>query len=148
MELTVQREQAEEQLRRQCEELRARGQKELQQVQEELAVLQQDLNQSVLQAESAKQQVCEVVPSASGPRLSSRCPRDPDPFVCCGQALSQKEAEKVALMEQLAAQKQDLATAGMERERIQREALSKQEQDKVPQGTVILALVSFLALYI
>lgn len=51
-------------------------------------------------------------------------------------------------MEQLAAQKQDLATAGMELERIQREALSKQEQDKVPQGKVILAPVSFLALYI
>lgn len=51
-------------------------------------------------------------------------------------------------MEQLAAQKQDLAAAGMELERIQREALSKQEQDKVPQGKVILALSSLLALYL
>lgn len=66
MELTVQKEQAEEQLRQQCEELRAHSQKELQQVQEELVVLQQDFNQSVLQAESEKQQVCEVVTSASG----------------------------------------------------------------------------------
>lgn len=37
------------------------SQKELQQVQEELARLQQDFNQSLLQAESEKQQVCEVV---------------------------------------------------------------------------------------
>lgn len=48
-------------------------------------------------------------------------------------------------MEQLAAQQQDLATAGMELERMQREALSKQEQDKVTRGKVILALVAFLA---
>lgn len=65
-ELTVQREQAEEQLRRQCEELRAHGQKELQQVQEELARLQQDFKQSLLQAESQKQQVCGVVRGVSG----------------------------------------------------------------------------------
>lgn len=63
MELTVQREQAEEQLRRQCEELRVHSQKELQQVQEEQARLQQDFNQSLLQAESEKQQVCEVITS-------------------------------------------------------------------------------------
>lgn len=54
----VKREQAEEQLRRRCEELRVHSQKELQQVQEELARLQQDCNQSLLQAESEKQQVC------------------------------------------------------------------------------------------
>lgn len=65
-ELTVQREQAEEQLRRQCEELRAHGQKELQQVQEELARLQQDFKQSLLQAESQKQQVCGVARGVSG----------------------------------------------------------------------------------
>lgn len=65
-ELMVQREQAEEQLRRQCEELRAHGQKELQQVQEELASLQQDFKQSLLQAESQKQQVCGVVCGVSG----------------------------------------------------------------------------------
>lgn len=38
------------------------SQKELQQVHEELARLQQDFNESLLQAESEKQQVCEVVP--------------------------------------------------------------------------------------
>lgn len=70
MELTVQWEQAEEQLRRQSAELRAHSQKELQQVQEELAVLQQDFNQRVLQAESEKQQVCEAVPSALGTLVS------------------------------------------------------------------------------
>ncbi|TNN74186.1 Rootletin [Liparis tanakae] len=100
-ELTVQQEQAEEQLRRQCEERRVHGQKELQQVQEELARQQQDFNQSLLQAESEKQ-----------------------------QALSQKEAEKAAITEKLAALQQDLATAGMELECMQREALSKQEQEK------------------
>lgn len=49
-----------EQLRTQCEELRAYSQKELQQVQDEMARLQQDYSQSLLQAESEKQQVCEV----------------------------------------------------------------------------------------
>ncbi|XP_034091518.1 rootletin isoform X3 [Gymnodraco acuticeps] len=100
-ELTVEREQAEEQLRRQCEEQRALSQKELQQVQEEVARLQQDFNQSLLQAESEKQ-----------------------------QALSQKEAEKAALTEKLAALQQELATAGMKLECMQREARNKHEQDK------------------
>lgn len=72
----------------------------------------------------------------------------PDLAVCCDQALSQKEAEKAALTEKLAALQQDLATAGMETERMQREALSKQEQDKVKCSRVILALVTFLVLYI
>ena len=53
----VQREQAEEQLRRQCEELRVQSQKELQQVQEDLARLQKEFSQSLLQAESEKQLV-------------------------------------------------------------------------------------------
>ncbi|KAI4829341.1 hypothetical protein KUCAC02_023387 [Chaenocephalus aceratus] len=99
-ELTVEREQAEEQLRRQCAE-QLRSQKELQQVQEEVARLQQDFNQSLLQAESEKQ-----------------------------QALSQKEAEKAALTEKLAALQQELATAGMKLECMQREARTKHEQDK------------------
>lgn len=63
MELTVQQEQAERQLRKQHEELRVHSQKELQQVQEELARLQQDFNQSLLHAEGEKQQVCKVVAS-------------------------------------------------------------------------------------
>uniref|UniRef100_A0A8C6NP90 Uncharacterized protein n=1 Tax=Nothobranchius furzeri TaxID=105023 RepID=A0A8C6NP90_NOTFU len=100
--LLFQREQAEEQLRRRCEELRAHNQKELQQVQEEQARLQKEFNQSLLHAESEKQQV-----------------------------LSQKETEKAALSEEIASLQQDLATAGMEMERVQREAFSKQEQDKV-----------------
>ncbi|XP_063747285.1 rootletin [Eleginops maclovinus] len=100
-ELTVEREQAEEKLRRQCEEQRALSQKELQQVQEEVARQQHDFNQSLLQAESEKQEV-----------------------------LSQKEAEKAVLTEQLAALQQELATACMELECMQREARSKHEQDK------------------
>lgn len=67
--------------------------------------------------------------------------------VCCEQALSQKEAEKAALTEKIAALQQDLATAGMELERMQREALSKHEQDKVNYGRVTLAPVTFLVLY-
>ncbi|XP_068447240.1 rootletin isoform X3 [Clinocottus analis] len=106
-ELTVQREQAEEQLRRQCEEWRVHHQKELQQVQEELARQQQDFNQSLLRAESEKQQV-----------------------------LSQKEAEKAANTEKLATLQQELAAAGKELECMQREALSKQEQEK--KATAIL----------
>lgn len=58
MELSLQQQQAEEQLRRQCEELQASNQQELQQVQEELARLQQDSKLKLLQAESEKQQVC------------------------------------------------------------------------------------------
>ncbi|XP_010765111.1 rootletin-like, partial [Notothenia coriiceps] len=108
-ELTIEREQAgeqlrrqcEEQLRRQCEEQRALSQKELQQVQEEVARLQQDFNQSLLQAECEKQ-----------------------------QALSQKEAEKAALTEKLAALQQELATAGKKLECMQREARNKHEQNK------------------
>ncbi|AWP11438.1 putative rootletin-like [Scophthalmus maximus] len=100
-ELTVQWEQAEEQLRRQCEELRVYSLQELQQVQEEKARLQQDFNQSLLQAEGEKQ-----------------------------QALSQKEAEKAALTEKLTVLQQDLAIADMELERTKREAHSKHEQDK------------------
>lgn len=50
--------QAEEQLHRQCEELRMSSQRELQQVQEELARTQKEFSQSLLQAESEKQQVC------------------------------------------------------------------------------------------
>ncbi|KAF3835741.1 hypothetical protein F7725_028299 [Dissostichus mawsoni] len=95
------RRQCEEQLRRQCEEQRVLSQKELQQVQEEVARLQQDFNQSLLQAESEKQ-----------------------------QALSQKEAEKAALTEKLGALQQELATAGMKLECMQREARNKHEQDK------------------
>lgn len=49
---------------------------------------------------------------------------------CC-QALFQKEVEKAALTEEIATLRQDLAAAGMELEHAQREALSKQEQDKV-----------------
>lgn len=71
---------------------------------------------------------------------------EPDLAVCCDQALSQKEAEKAALTEKIAALQQDLATAGMELERMQREAVSKQEQDKVKYGMVILALVTLLVL--
>lgn len=61
----------------------------------------------------------------------SLSPCKPDLEVFCDQALSQKEAEKAAVMEQVAALQQDLATAGIELERTQREALNRQEQNKV-----------------
>lgn len=47
------------------------------------------------------------------------------------QALSQKEMEKTALSEQVVGLQQEVASAGMELERTKREALCKQEQDKV-----------------
>lgn len=47
------------------------------------------------------------------------------------QALSEKELEKTALSEQVATLQQEVASAGMELERSKREALCKQEQDKV-----------------
>lgn len=56
--LSLQQQRAEEQLRRQFEELQACNQQELQQVQEELARLQQDSKLKLLQAESEQQQVC------------------------------------------------------------------------------------------
>uniref|UniRef100_A0A3P8URD3 Ciliary rootlet coiled-coil, rootletin family member 2 n=1 Tax=Cynoglossus semilaevis TaxID=244447 RepID=A0A3P8URD3_CYNSE len=101
VELRFQWEQAEEQLRRQCQEQRVCSQQELQQVQEEQAKLQQDFNKRLLQAESEKQ-----------------------------QALSQKEAEKAALTERFTALQHDLATAHSELEHTKRESLSKHEQDK------------------
>lgn len=70
-----------------------------------------------------------VYPSTVSSQNPSPC--KPDLEVFCDQALSQKEAEKAAVMERVAALQQDLATAGMELERTQREALSRQEQDKV-----------------
>lgn len=68
--------------------------------------------------------------------------------IFCVQALSQKEVEKAALMEKVAALQQDLAAEGMELECMQREAMSKQEQNKVKYGRVKMALVIFLVLYI
>lgn len=64
--------------------------------------------------------------------------------IFCEQALSQKEVEKAALMEKVAALQQDLAAEGMELECMQREAMSKQEQDKVKYGRVKMVLVIFL----
>lgn len=58
--------------------------------------------------------------------------------VCCDQALSQKEVEKAALAERVSALQQDLATAAMELQHVQREALSRQEQEKV--NSFILSL--------
>lgn len=56
--LTAQKQQAEEQLRAECEELRLRSRRELQQLHEQLAKLQQHCTDSLLQAECHKQQVC------------------------------------------------------------------------------------------
>lgn len=56
-ELLLQQQQAEEQLRRQREELQVSALQELQQVQKELARLQQDSKLKLLQAESEKQEV-------------------------------------------------------------------------------------------
>lgn len=47
-------------------------------------------------------------------------------------------------MEKVAALQQDLAAEGMELECMQREAMSKQEQDKVKYGRVKMVLVIFL----
>lgn len=51
--------------------------------------------------------------------------------VCFDQALSQKAAEKAALTDMLASLRQDLATAHMEKEHLQRASLLKQEQGEV-----------------
>lgn len=59
--LTAQKEQAEEQLRAEYEELRLRSRRELQQLQEQLAKLQQHCTDSLLQAECHKQQVCVYI---------------------------------------------------------------------------------------
>lgn len=60
--------------------------------------------------------------------------------------MSQKESEKAAVTEKLVALQQDLATADMRLEHMQRETLSKQEQNKVTYNRVILDLVRFLVL--
>lgn len=59
--MTAQKEQAEEQLRAEYEELRLRSRRELQQLQEQLAKLQQHCTDSLLQAECHKQQVCVYI---------------------------------------------------------------------------------------
>ncbi|KAF6724225.1 Rootletin [Oryzias melastigma] len=100
-ELVALQDQAEEQLHRQCEELRMRSQRELQQVREELAWMQKEFSQSLLQAESEKQ-----------------------------QALSLMEAEKVALSERMASLQKDVTRADVEIQLIRRDAISKQEQDQ------------------
>lgn len=82
-------------------------------------------------------------------KLASFCDlfiNEPNFLVCCDQAMSQKEAEKAAVTEKLVALQQDLATADMKLEHMQREALSKQEQNKVIYNRVILDLVKFLVL--
>ncbi|XP_078801637.1 ciliary rootlet coiled-coil protein 2 isoform X1 [Oryzias latipes] len=100
-ELAALQDQAEEQLHRQCEELRMSSQRELQQVQEELARTQKEFSQSLLQAESEKQ-----------------------------QALSLMEAERAALTERMESLQKDVTRADLEIEHIRRDAVSKQEQDK------------------
>lgn len=176
--MSLQQRRAEEQLRCQCEELRASNQQELQQVQEALARLQQDSKQKLLQAESQKQQVCSadrwrsvwiqvffLVIFDSDIFLKNRnsvqesitasftdnhyineiqyrrsiCKREKPssgetlcaPSNSHAQALSQKEMEKTALGEQVAALQQEVASAGMELERAKREALCREEQNKV-----------------
>ncbi|KAK3557445.1 hypothetical protein QTP70_026623 [Hemibagrus guttatus] len=99
--LTAQKEQAEEQLRAEYEELRLRSRRELQQLQEQLAKLQQHCTDSLLQAECHNQ-----------------------------QALYEKEAEKAALAERILMLQQDLEAGTLEVERMHRDFLSKQEQDK------------------
>ncbi|XP_072540199.1 uncharacterized protein crocc2 isoform X4 [Salminus brasiliensis] len=99
--LTAQREQAEEQLRAENEELRLRSRTELQQLQNELAKVQQHCTDSLLQAEGHKQ-----------------------------QALSEKEAEKKALTERILTLQREIEMNAMETERMRRDFLSKQEQDK------------------
>lgn len=51
-------------------------------------------------------------------------------------------------MEKVAALQQDLAAEGMELECMQREAMSKQEQDKVKYGRVKMVLVIFLFFFL
>ena len=59
--------------------------------------------------------------------------------ICCAQALSQKETEKAALKEKIVFLRQDLDRADMEMERMQRETVSQQKQDKVKYGRAILS---------
>ncbi|RVE73900.1 hypothetical protein OJAV_G00035780 [Oryzias javanicus] len=101
-ELVALQDQAEEQLHLQCEELRMRSQRELQQVREELAWMQKEFSQSLLQAESGKQ-----------------------------QALSLMEAEKAALSERMASLQKAVTRADVEMEHVRRDAISKQEQDQI-----------------
>uniref|UniRef100_A0AAY5EGY6 Ciliary rootlet coiled-coil, rootletin family member 2 n=1 Tax=Electrophorus electricus TaxID=8005 RepID=A0AAY5EGY6_ELEEL len=101
----AQRKQAEERLRAECEETRLRSRHAQQQLQEELAKTQQYCTDTLLQAEADKQ-----------------------------QALSEMELEKTALTERILALQCTMETAALETERMRRDFLSKQEQDKVLAG--------------
>ena len=50
--------------------------------------------------------------------------------MCCFQALSLVEQEKSTLAEKLANSQHDLGSANLEYERLKRDALGKQEQDR------------------
>lgn len=47
------------------------------------------------------------------------------------QVLSEKEAEKATLSERIVMLERDMETAALEKDRMRRDFLSKQEQDKV-----------------
>ncbi|XP_053708808.1 rootletin isoform X2 [Synchiropus splendidus] len=100
-ERALQWEKAKVQLHTQYEEHQFHSQKELQRMQEEIVTMQQDCNQKLLQAERVKQ-----------------------------QELTQMETEKAAIVQKLVGLQKDLTASSMALERIQREGLSRQEQQK------------------
>lgn len=102
-----------------------RQERERDELQEELRSLQRDRDQSLLQAETDKQQVrlaleahgiCVVCVVTVRWRL---------------QALSVKEAEKAVLSEKVSALQAELSTAALELERLNRETALLRDQERV-----------------
>lgn len=58
--------------------------------------------------------------------------------------MSQKKAEKATIMEQSLALQQDLTSAGMKLEHVQREAPSKEQQHEVKHDRFMYALLTFV----
>ncbi|MGH0153127.1 UNVERIFIED_CONTAM: hypothetical protein FKN15_033381 [Acipenser sinensis] len=100
LELKAEREGAVRRLQQERDDITAHCEAEKKELKEEMGVLQQDRDKSLILAENNK------------------------------QALSLKESEKMLLAEKLANAQQNLASITMEMERMRREALSCQEQDK------------------
>ncbi|KTG34143.1 hypothetical protein cypCar_00000785, partial [Cyprinus carpio] len=116
VELCAQREQAVSHLWAECEELCMQSRRVQKQLQEELAKLQQHCTESLPQAESHKQWLYCI---------------NSESTVLDWQVLSEKEAEKDTLTERIITLEHDIETAALEKDRMRRDFLSKQEQDKV-----------------
>lgn len=128
-------------LRQEMEDLLHRADREREELQEELRSLQHDRDQSLLQAETEKQQVRSQPPKK--PYTDSKPSRQTTPAQVfhfyeffrrsfpSPQALSLKETEKAVLSDRVSYLQTELSAAALEAERMSREAALYKEQEQV-----------------